>query len=461
MDLQPHQKRVVESDRSRIAYHSLGSGKTLTGLAAIARAQKESDHDAAFIVPAPLVNNVKKEIEKHDVDIDMDRLDILSYQKAGNRLQQLTMNPKSIVVFDEVHRARNKGTKVNETVRRLSEASDKTLSLTGSPIYNSPDDLSSIINTVANDKVMEDITDRYIGTRKTERTLMQKIRGITAGEEQYVTRSSELKGILNHWIDRYEVSQDSADFPTKIEKTIKVPMSKHQEIAYEAVEGKIPEGIQIKLAEGLPMTVGEANKLMTFSTGLRMASLSTGGILSGAPAVSSKIDAAVANLKKAHENDENHKAVVYSAFLEAGLDPYLDRLHKEGLADKAQVFKGGMTDKRRKEVMDAYNSGEKPILLVSSAGAEGLDLKGTKQMQILDPHFNNEKIKQVIGRGNRYQSHSHLPEEERKVEVEHYHSVFPKSRIPFSKQKIGIDETLHGMAARKDALSAKIQELIN
>ena len=48
---------------------------------------------------------------------------------------------------------------------------------------------------------------------------------------------------------------------------------------------------------------------------------------------------------------------------------------------------------------------------------EGVTLKATRQLHILEPVFNNQILKQIIGRVVRYQSHIHLKKEEQDVKV--------------------------------------------
>jgi SNF2 family DNA or RNA helicase len=52
----------------------------------------------------------------------------------------------------------------------------------------------------------------------------------------------------------------------------------------------------------------------------------------------------------------------------------------------------------RKRAVELYNSGEVKVMFISAAGAEGLDLKETRFVVVLEPHWNDERIKQVIGR---------------------------------------------------------------
>jgi hypothetical protein len=57
------------------------------------------------------------------------------------------------------------------------------------------------------------------------------------------------------------------------------------------------------------------------------------------------------------------------------------------------------------------------VILISKAGAEGLDFKNIRQVHILEPWYNMNLIEQIIGRGVRHLSHCQLPFEERNVEI--------------------------------------------
>jgi Helicase conserved C-terminal domain/Type III restriction enzyme, res subunit len=57
------------------------------------------------------------------------------------------------------------------------------------------------------------------------------------------------------------------------------------------------------------------------------------------------------------------------------------------------------------------------VVLLSKAGAEGLDFKNIRQVHVLEPWFNMNRIEQIIGRGVRNLSHCQLPFKERNVEI--------------------------------------------
>lgn len=57
------------------------------------------------------------------------------------------------------------------------------------------------------------------------------------------------------------------------------------------------------------------------------------------------------------------------------------------------------------------------VILISKAASEGLDFKCIRQVHILDPWYNMNRIEQIIGRGVRNQSHCKLAFKDRNVEV--------------------------------------------
>lgn len=57
------------------------------------------------------------------------------------------------------------------------------------------------------------------------------------------------------------------------------------------------------------------------------------------------------------------------------------------------------------------------VILISRAASEGLDFKFIRQVHILDPWYNLNRIEQIVGRGVRNMSHCGLPFEERNVEI--------------------------------------------
>ena len=66
------------------------------------------------------------------------------------------------------------------------------------------------------------------------------------------------------------------------------------------------------------------------------------------------------------------------------------------------------------------------IMIISSAGAEGISLTCVRQVHILEPFWNYVRIDQVLGRAIRMRSHTQLPKGDRNVEQYLYLSTLPK-----------------------------------
>jgi len=63
------------------------------------------------------------------------------------------------------------------------------------------------------------------------------------------------------------------------------------------------------------------------------------------------------------------------------------------------------------------------VILISKAGSEGIDLKFIRQVHILEPWYNMNRIEQIVGRAVRNFSHKELPFEKRNVEIFMYATI--------------------------------------
>lgn len=67
--------------------------------------------------------------------------------------------------------------------------------------------------------------------------------------------------------------------------------------------------------------------------------------------------------------------------------------------------------------IDNVNGDKVKVILISQAGAEGLDFKFIRQVHVLEPWYNLSRIEQIIGRAVRHCSHKDLPFEKRNVQI--------------------------------------------
>ena len=99
------------------------------------------------------------------------------------------------------------------------------------------------------------------------------------------------------------------------------------------------------------------------------------------------------------------------------------------------------------------------VILVTGAGAEGISLKGVRQVHIMEPFWNEVRVQQVIGRAARLGSHGHLPEAQRNVTVYRYVMRFAEGAQRRDQQlrrhdkNRTTDEYVDALSARKASLA--------
>lgn len=89
--------------------------------------------------------------------------------------------------------------------------------------------------------------------------------------------------------------------------------------------------------------------------------------------------------------------------------------------------KGGMDANFKARIMTVFNSKQNAhgqlirVIFVTQAAAEGISLFSLRQIHIMEPHWENGMIDQVIGRGFRLLSHRYLSDsDERRIQVYRY-----------------------------------------
>lgn len=461
-ELKDYQQRVVDrisriDQPGLVVAHGLGTGKTLTSIAA----SGALGSDATVVVPASLQENYAKEIRKHHYDPK--NFNIQSMQGIARKGYA---EPSKTLIVDEAHRLRNAGGKTEQAIRGMH--AEKRLLLTASPFYNNPAEIAPLINIAAGGTVLpqnqSDFYRRYIIDRRVNPSMMAAVfQGVKPGVVQDVNprEAPELKKVFHKWVDYQPGNTD--EFPSVDRETVEVPMTKHQQKMYDAVMGRAPAWLRYKVKKGLPPSKQESKDLNAFMSAVRQVSNSTRGFDTTTQNWEEpKIDMAFNRLQDRMKADPNHKAVVYSTYLESGIKPYRDRLEKAGIP--FGEYTGEMKKKDRDQLVRDYNAGLKKVILMSSAGGEGLDLKNTGSVEILEPHFNAEKLKQVEGRAIRYRSHSELPADKRKVLVEQYLATRGKNsfaeRLGIANPGKGADEYLVMMSKQKEDLNNRFRELM-
>ena len=451
--LQPQQERVqhkLEQEPGLLVYHGLGSGKTITAI----NAAEHLGGQREVVVPAALRENFKKELRKV-VDQPKD-YHIRSYQQAATG----GLPPADLTIFDEAHRAGREGTEISQLPE---QAAGKVMLLTGTPVRNEPSEILPLLKAIAHDRGVpgsaKAFQDQFIEERKVWPGVWGWLRGVKPGTQERLKNTDELRRLLKGRVD-YHPSQ--GEFPKVEEEDIEVPMQSNQTQLYNALLDASPS-MSYKVRNNLPPDKLEAQNLNAFLNGVRQVSNNPKSYdisLQGSPVEHSpKMQKMVSELERHATENPHFKGLVYSNYLESGVLPVSQELTKRGIPNA--VFTGELSDKQRQHIVDQYNMGDLKVLLISGAGAEGLDLKGTQLVQIMEPHWNEARIKQVIGRGVRHQSHAHLPPEYQKVQVQRYYAA-PQpgwlQRWGLSEKDTGADRYMYQLAQKKQVL---VDQLLN
>ena len=122
-------------------------------------------------------------------------------------------------------------------------------------------------------------------------------------------------------------------------------------------------------------------------------------------------------------------------------------------------FHGGIDKNIRKINKQIFNNSDNKygknikIMMISPAGAEGINLNNVRQVHILEPYWNEVRIEQVIGRALRFCQHKDLPMEERKVDVFRYKMIRNNGVITS-------DENLEIISRKKNNLLLSFTEAV-
>lgn len=110
---------------------------------------------------------------------------------------------------------------------------------------------------------------------------------------------------------------------------------------------------------------------------------------------------------------------------------YVKSTHGGDAPRKFAIISGEVDTAERQAIQDLYNSEENKfggvidLLLISSTGAEGLDLKNTEYEIIFEPYWSYFRLNQIYYRGIRNDSHKTMPADQKKVQIYVLLSVRP------------------------------------
>lgn len=173
--------------------------------------------------------------------------------------------------------------------------------------------------------------------------------------------------------------------------------------------------------------------------------------------------------------------LIYSQFVEIeGIGVTTKILENEGYEEFTESTFSKLEPKKRYAVYTAknktkhdnilrvFNSKENThgqilkILFINVIGIESLNLKGVRQVHILDPYWFSSRISQIAGRARRVCSHFHLPKNERFTDVYLYIAV-PKNRNQLkldTQEDKTTDEYLYELSKSREILFQDNYEIL-
>ena len=464
---QPHQIGAVNQLRkshSAIFYHGLGSGKTKTSIDA---GEKLAPNEPKLVItPAALQHNFKKELVKFNIPDK--NYHLVSYETYRRNPQHYIDKYKpKMIIADEFHRTKDPGTMTGDALRDTRPQAKYFLGLTGSVAQNHPSEIAELLHTATGYPVLGDekhFREKYIHNKVVKPGIIGRIVGTKRGFIEEGKNLDKFKDIASRYIHTFSGDKEYIKHIPTVNREIKrIPMDEEQQKLYDYTFGKAPAWVKYKIKNNLPPNRHESTNMNAFLIGARQTSNATEGF--GGTHSTPKINAVINDLQHGIKTDKNFKGVVYSNFLENGLDPLAKRL--EHLKIPYGSFTGEQSGEDRNQMVHDYNHNKLKALLISPAGGEGLDLKGTKFMGVMDPNWNPEKTNQAIGRTARFKSHELLPEKERNVKVIQYLSephlgLLGKLKKVFNKNihAVGVDEYIYNRSQEKQKLNDQFTDAL-
>lgn len=400
IELKSYQKLPVEfmkNHRGLVLYHSTGSGKTLTALYAM----YQFDCDIIIVgtksAKKTFLDNIKK------AGLDEKRFSFYTYAKIKLLLpDNVTMFKNKCVIVDEAHHLRSENVNNLYIITALGLA-NKVMLLTATPVINYLNDLAVLVNIIRGEEVLP-----------TDRNLFNQM--FYDDEKMMLINQNIFQDKIRDTISYYKMKDDE-NYPTSSTYYMEIEMNHAQidEYVYYVKKIIFEDKDITNTVDILNIDYGllPTKKKNSFLTATRQLSntLNNGEDFPKIQAIFERV------------RDGPYPAIIYSNFLRNGIYTMATLLEKNNISYK--TITGTTTPDKLDLIVNNYNSGLYNVLLISSAGSESLDLKNTRQIHIMELHWNFSKIYQVIGRSIRYKSHSNLPLDQRHVDVYYWISTFP------------------------------------
>jgi len=431
-----------------LIYAMVGGGKTLSSILMANEYKKRNpEMNIIVLVPASLRVNYSRELNKWAPG-QKDDYQIYGYNHISI-IKNLPNIDNSLIIIDEIQNVismiANKSSIGLFLYKKLIAAQNsKIITLSATPSINSPYEYAILFNILKEPRTFTLDPDlfatRYYNdfTIIDKNVLYEKISGIVSfykgleGSVAYPSYTTIIED-LSPYISENQRNIYNKIYEGEDEKRNKKKFSKKKKMItdYDIAQGIVP----MKTIDSFNILSRIASNWVNEpldNDDLHLHSIKFVRVLQ-------------------HINNSSGKVLVYSSFVEHSLEKLQLYLNKYNI--KSLKWIGGISDASRNSILNKFNNdnnirGEKyKVLLVSMAGVEGISLTNVRQVHIIEPHWNEIKIIQVIGRAIRLCSHYTLPEEERNVKVYRYLAT-------------EMDKRVQGIADAKYKLVTSFEELL-
>ena len=452
----PHQakalKKAWDNDGRLILAHGTGLGKSFEAVAFAEDVLKKKGGPVVVVVPDGLKTQFDEQgVEKftnRDGYVIQTGKDVKFLQKMHERKQTpdyiilgwsmlrrhadalRAVNP-SLVIADEAHRMKDPESQNYQSFTSLRNGVPHCLLLTGSVVSNTPNDLLPLLSVVSGGEIPP---KAHLTSRVTEPVGMFEGLLGRQKEQRFVTRPEEIMALGEKWIDFVSTDDLAKSLPPTTTEYVPVEMSDKQWAHYESTLEGVPSTILERLIRGIVPPKRERAHVFTRVTKARQAAQTTQGkygLTDRMVDTSPKLRQIVRDAESHLESDQRNKTVVYSNFIHGGVEALHYALQKKGIPHSIFVGTGreiGNVDinkEGRQQAVKDFKDGKTRVLLISGAGAEGLDLKNANMFQAMEGHFNPEVIRQAQARVRRLKGQTQFAPEDRRVVVKRYVSVEP------------------------------------
>ena len=420
----PHQLAIYnhlisDLNKALILFHKMGSGKTISSLYVAIKL----DLPTIIIGPKSSKKSFMDDLKKLSdvIDFDKTRFEFYTFQKVIKVLTtDFDLFRNRIVIIDEAHHLRSQTALMMFIINSLPLAT-KIILLTGTPIVNHPTDFCVLLNIAANAEVLT--TDKSLFDFYYVENLANS--DINLNKLTYDLKFKDidnLKSKIKGYVSFYEPLTNMNSLKIQTEYPT-VHLSQAQLLEYKNYIVRLIHPVSKRIVH-LDTDINAEDYNVDFIT---LDVRKKNAFLTATRQLSNTIDndhKSPKIIEIVNKIIEGHKPViVYSNFLANGIYPISVNLNDKGIHHK--IIKGSTTEESMDKIINSYNNGEFEVLLISSAASESITLLNTRQIHIMEPHFNEAKINQVIGRAIRYRSHDKLPHNQRQITIYHWCSIFP------------------------------------